>query len=593
MIESIQRTDLQCRMAAGGAEWDGVQPILRHRTVAGEDASAVDVTYQLELHSDSTPLLQLEVTYHVVFQTVDAVDTHAAQDATWPYFRMDAVSQSGPVGGALLSALPVINPLRPVPVPTPVPSGNPAQDAADWLLPDTVRTDLQVMAALHRVARRDAPWLRAAAQVYLVLNLLSDRRRRWSDAEQHALALLLQEEVGCTVEELLAVPAPAVRRYRDMARALMIVATHAVMETQANVDTGQIEDEFSAAVSELFSSDSEPDDAPPFTSGSSDAGDDPDAVPPQVAEALKALVLPVLTPVEAYRHHRGQATLMVGEHNHTVVAYGTGYDYRMDARSENVGHTAHLVAVYVTSESADGQPLILNSIEDVSEEFETWAVQHDFMGLQEVDRQRLQHALHLDQQTDDQRTRTFTEAGAWATAFPDIRALNKALSTLDLSAGDFHDAATLIGINLGILATRPDCPASLLGRLARHPDPELRADVAEHASTPEDALYDLDQDHPAVRRALARNPSLPVSLQRQYVHAKDEALRANVAQNPSLDVALLAHLAEDPSLEVRFTLTRNPSTPEDVLRTLLDDENEAVGDMARKTLDKRWPDSKA
>ncbi|WP_412030514.1 hypothetical protein [Deinococcus yunweiensis] len=586
MIETIQRTGLQVWTAAGGTEWAEGRPILRHRTVAGDGASAVDVIYQLELHGDSTLLLQLDATYHVVFQDVAAVDAHAAQDATWPYFRIDAASQHGPVGGELLAALPVDNPLRPASKPVPIASAAASPLAADPLVPDTLRTELQMMAALRRIARKEVPWLWAAAQIYLVLNHLADRRRRRRGAEMEALTVVLKEHVGCTVEELLALPAPSVHHYRDVARTLMIVATHAVMELRADIDTGQIEDGFNAALNELFSSEASRDDAPAAASRSGAGGNGDDVVPPAVTDALKTLVMPVLTPVKAYRHHSGRANVMVGAHTHTAVAYGTGYDFRADPRSESVGHTAHLIAVYLVSEPEGQPPLTLSSVEDVSEEFETWAAQHEFMTLQVPDRLRLEHALTLDQ-SDDLRTRAFTDAGSWASSYTDIRALNAALLTLDLSEADFHNLATLSGIDLGCLVVRSDCPGSLLAQLAGHRDPEVRAEVAEHPSTPAAALYALDKDYLAVRRSLARNPSLPAALQLQYVHSHDETLRAHAALNPSLDASLLTHLAEDPSSVVRLSVAKHPSTPTDALISLLDDEIETVSDRALRELERR------
>jgi hypothetical protein len=161
-------------------------------------------------------------------------------------------------------------------------------------------------------------------------------------------------------------------------------------------------------------------------------------------------------------------------------------------------------------------------------------------------------------------------------------------------------------------------PGWLVPRLAREPDPALRAHLAASAQTPIEALeallLDEDEDvrraaqgnpatpsealerfarleageptdlplellargHPWARTLVARYPHTPQGLLGRLAADEDWRVRQAAASNPTLGAEGLSVLAADPDRDVRTAAAANPRTPAAVLERLAGDESELV-----------------
>jgi hypothetical protein len=164
-----------------------------------------------------------------------------------------------------------------------------------------------------------------------------------------------------------------------------------------------------------------------------------------------------------------------------------------------------------------------------------------------------------------------------------------------------------------------ELPDDVARALARHPDREVRSELAANPSgtVPPDVLVELlttGGDAPittcgacranpspderchthsagleVIRSYALRNESTPVAALLDYVDADDASDRATLAAREDLPPTLLARLADDIEDFVRATVAENPSTPADTLRTLACDTSvnvrRAVGSNPNIPLD--------
>lgn len=151
-----------------------------------------------------------------------------------------------------------------------------------------------------------------------------------------------------------------------------------------------------------------------------------------------------------------------------------------------------------------------------------------------------------------------------------------------------------------------ELPADVARALARHPDREVRSELASNPSgtVPPDVLAELltsGGDAPittcgacranpspnerchthsagldVIRSYALRNESTPLAALLDYADADNASDRAAVAAREDLPPALLARLANDVEDFVRTTVAENPSTPVDTLRTLARDTSANV-----------------
>ena len=151
-----------------------------------------------------------------------------------------------------------------------------------------------------------------------------------------------------------------------------------------------------------------------------------------------------------------------------------------------------------------------------------------------------------------------------------------------------------------------ELPDDVARALARHPDREVRSELASNPSgtVPPDVLVELlttGGDAPittcgacranpspderchthsagleVIRSYALRNESTPVVAILEYVDADDASDRATLAAREDLPPTLLARLADDIEDFVRTAVAENPSTPADILRTLACDASVKV-----------------
>ncbi|HET9170654.1 MAG TPA: hypothetical protein VFN97_14535 [Actinospica sp.] len=146
-------------------------------------------------------------------------------------------------------------------------------------------------------------------------------------------------------------------------------------------------------------------------------------------------------------------------------------------------------------------------------------------------------------------------------------------------------------------------PTRALALHIGHPDPSLRATIAERTDLPPELLTILADDiEDAVRAGIAANPACPTRLLRTLAHDRATVVRRAVALNPQVPLDLLYELAartrlnlragipaiENATLDqirdlarsriaqVRALAASRTDLPEDLVRTLADDPDPGV-----------------
>ena len=127
------------------------------------------------------------------------------------------------------------------------------------------------------------------------------------------------------------------------------------------------------------------------------------------------------------------------------------------------------------------------------------------------------------------------------------------------------------------IAEHPATPFTLLDRLSRDRDPEVRSHVAENSNTPEALLEQLAGDENYfVRSTVARHSAAPITLLEKLANDEESWVRRGVACNPSVPFAMLERLARDKEPEVREAVAENPITSVPLLEQLASDRAVSV-----------------
>ena len=139
-----------------------------------------------------------------------------------------------------------------------------------------------------------------------------------------------------------------------------------------------------------------------------------------------------------------------------------------------------------------------------------------------------------------------------------------------------------------LIAKHPNAPEKLLEEFITT---RFCNDVAENPHTPVRLLERLMVD-PDVRPFVARNPSLPLRLQNQFLNDERWDVREALASNPNASRKVLEVLSLDSDWEVREALAENPAISPDVIDRLAGDSWDLVRELvaahpnaAPKTLD--------
>jgi hypothetical protein len=93
--------------------------------------------------------------------------------------------------------------------------------------------------------------------------------------------------------------------------------------------------------------------------------------------------------------------------------------------------------------------------------------------------------------------------------------------------------------------------------------------------------------HPELRKWVAHNKTVPLSIIKLLVDDPDPVTRTWVAHKRKLDRAMFVALAADSDAGVRHALVNNTKLPPDLLRKLAEDPIELVATSATERLQKR------
>lgn len=123
------------------------------------------------------------------------------------------------------------------------------------------------------------------------------------------------------------------------------------------------------------------------------------------------------------------------------------------------------------------------------------------------------------------------------------------------------------------VAQNPRTSQSELAVLASHRDPLVRAAVAGNPNAPAGSLKKLASDEDVyVRKRAAENPSTPVVSLTELAHDEHWEVRECVAKNPSSTPEIMRILWGDADEDVRWRVASHDATPADVVNDLAEND---------------------
>jgi hypothetical protein len=118
-------------------------------------------------------------------------------------------------------------------------------------------------------------------------------------------------------------------------------------------------------------------------------------------------------------------------------------------------------------------------------------------------------------------------------------------------------------------------------RTSDEPDEYRRAAMDE---APESVWLEVVRAYPEMRRWVAHNKTVPMSVLDLLAADQDEDVRIAVAQKGKLTADLFSQLSRDPSPNVRQRIASNAKTPTAVRERLACDADKSVATEARTRL---------
>jgi hypothetical protein len=109
---------------------------------------------------------------------------------------------------------------------------------------------------------------------------------------------------------------------------------------------------------------------------------------------------------------------------------------------------------------------------------------------------------------------------------------------------------------------------------------------AGHEAASEATWRDVIRQHSALRRWVAYNKTVPLSVLAVLADDEDPDVRFAVAMKRKLDAQLFEKLAGDPAPAVRRRIALNPKCPSHILRRLAKDNDDLVRTTATSRLRK-------
>ena len=107
---------------------------------------------------------------------------------------------------------------------------------------------------------------------------------------------------------------------------------------------------------------------------------------------------------------------------------------------------------------------------------------------------------------------------------------------------------------------------------------------AANDNASESVWLEVIQEYPEMRKWVAHNKTIPISILQILANDVDSAVRSMVARKRKLPADIIERLAQDSDASVRFAIACNKSTPRYVLEMLLNDDWENIVERAGKRL---------
>lgn len=123
---------------------------------------------------------------------------------------------------------------------------------------------------------------------------------------------------------------------------------------------------------------------------------------------------------------------------------------------------------------------------------------------------------------------------------------------------------------------RPDTPGQVLSLLADYPHSGVRAQVVQHANTPQETIFHMAAYGPAHERPMAVWYCKDQGYLSRLANDEDYTMRKSVAQNHHTSPETLAKLSRDHTKAVLREVARNSHTPPEVLAKLAGNRMMAV-----------------
>jgi hypothetical protein len=136
------------------------------------------------------------------------------------------------------------------------------------------------------------------------------------------------------------------------------------------------------------------------------------------------------------------------------------------------------------------------------------------------------------------------------------------------------------------VAANENCSDELLEEFFNKKDALMG--VASNPNTSTEILEDLmDYDKGAYQKFISYNTSVTTTIIEKLSRSLDEDIRVNIASNPTTPENILIYLVNDLDLNVRCKLANNDNTPTDILFQLCKDCALAIKDTAKATLKRK------
>jgi hypothetical protein len=143
------------------------------------------------------------------------------------------------------------------------------------------------------------------------------------------------------------------------------------------------------------------------------------------------------------------------------------------------------------------------------------------------------------------------------------------------------------------VARNPNTESATLEQFINDPDPNVLATIADNLKLPSATLLKIAQntsldttDGQMILGRVAGNPNTPQEVLDSLLENQNLYVQRGLAKNPRTPLAILERIATSSQSEVFYNLIHNPSTPLHIIQQLQNHADEKVQNMAHKYLEK-------